>query len=534
MARSVARPAASRAKTVTPARPALKPSAKSAAVTQAKKRPARKTAVLVVHGMGEQRPMQTLWGLVKALWVDDPDHCRGDDEVYSKPDRLAGSHELRRITTRESKSMPDRRVDFFELYWAHQMQGNTVAGVFKAVKNLLIRNPDRVPEHLFGVWIVAWLVLVLIVVQSLALSLGLKALLGLFGVEVDDGAVWTLAALLFAGLNWAFGGLLNNWVGPVAGDAARYLSPDPPNIAARQAIRNQAVDLLEALHASKRYDRIVVVGHSLGTVVAYDAIAIAYGRIFHNDLLAAHRRPGAMAALEELESLTRRMRTAEEEKDGPGLARLRLRYRTAQRAYFEILRTATRGDADATPLWLVSDFVSTGSPLSKADVLLSTDRKGFDRRVALRDLITCPPFLEPVVEPTEEEKKALRKKGEKPPKPPPARFSFPEADVRGPHHGAAFAPTVWTNLYFVTEKIVLGDVIAGRCGPLFGGGVLDIRMDRDRKGFRHLDYWDVKRDGGLDQPWIRALRKAVNLRLLDEQSLWGDQAAAPEIDANGV
>ena len=42
----------------------------------------KKTAVVVVHGMGEQRPMETLWGLVTALWTADPDiHCAAPETV---------------------------------------------------------------------------------------------------------------------------------------------------------------------------------------------------------------------------------------------------------------------------------------------------------------------------------------------------------------------------------------------------------------------------------------------------------------------
>ena len=56
------------------------------------------------------------------------------------------------------------------------------------------------------------------------------------------------------------------------GDAARYLSPLPRNIRLRQKIRGECVRLLRTLHASGEYDRIIVVGHSLGSVIAYDAI----------------------------------------------------------------------------------------------------------------------------------------------------------------------------------------------------------------------------------------------------------------------
>lgn len=56
------------------------------------------------------------------------------------------------------------------------------------------------------------------------------------------------------------------------GDAARYLSPSPRNISLRQQVRANGIKLLRHLHASGRYDRIVVVGHSLGSVIGYDIL----------------------------------------------------------------------------------------------------------------------------------------------------------------------------------------------------------------------------------------------------------------------
>jgi hypothetical protein len=94
--------------------------------------PAPKTAVVVIHGMGEQRPMETLRGLVQALWTCDSDITGPHDRtIYSKPDAITGSFELRRITTRNVKLENDyqKRVDFFEFYWAHLMTGNTIKGV---------------------------------------------------------------------------------------------------------------------------------------------------------------------------------------------------------------------------------------------------------------------------------------------------------------------------------------------------------------------------------------------------------------------
>ncbi|MBN8557947.1 MAG: hypothetical protein J0L74_09800, partial [Burkholderiales bacterium] len=137
----------------------------SAAKRASPKKPARraKTAVVVIHGMGEQWPMETLRGFVEAVWTGDPEMVSGDfnRQVYSKPDRITDSYELRRITTRDWSGKRQRRVDFFEFYWAHQMQGNTLAAVTGWLKRLLLRPASRVPDRLMGGWIVGLVVLAL-------------------------------------------------------------------------------------------------------------------------------------------------------------------------------------------------------------------------------------------------------------------------------------------------------------------------------------------------------------------------------------
>src|SRR5262249_17250683 len=65
-----------------------------------------KQAIVVIHGMGEQVPMDTLRGFVRAVWETDSEITKNDlpnpAEVWSKPDLRTGSLELRRITTRQS------------------------------------------------------------------------------------------------------------------------------------------------------------------------------------------------------------------------------------------------------------------------------------------------------------------------------------------------------------------------------------------------------------------------------------------------
>jgi hypothetical protein len=126
-----------------------------------------------------------------------------------------------------------------------------------------------VPDRLRTLWIVSWLAVVL------------AAVLFVFRDYMPEGTTW-LAVL--AGVV-----LLFKWKGryfglQYIGDAARYLSPTPENVGVRQAIRSAAVELLEGLHDDptwRRYHRIILVGHSLGSVIGYDAITHLWQRRHH-------------------------------------------------------------------------------------------------------------------------------------------------------------------------------------------------------------------------------------------------------------
>ena len=139
------------------------------------------------------------------------------------------------------------------------------------------------------------------------------------------------------GLAWAAVGiaaplLVANWLVPVVGDAARYLSPSPGNVEVRQKIREAGIDLLTKLHASGDYDRIVVVGHSLGGVVGFDVLNYAWGRIAHGDLAQGHAAGSpAMARLDDLEDAARALIVPKPAKGA--LAD----YQKAQRSYFDCL-----------------------------------------------------------------------------------------------------------------------------------------------------------------------------------------------------
>lgn len=124
-----------------------------------------KQAVVVIHGMGEQRPMDTLKAFVKAVGQDDPVITNNalpyPTDVWSKPDIRTGSLELRRITTRESiksTEFPNGvRTDFYELYWADLTAGTSWEQFVGSIPALLFRPWSRVPPKIRTAWLLLWL-----------------------------------------------------------------------------------------------------------------------------------------------------------------------------------------------------------------------------------------------------------------------------------------------------------------------------------------------------------------------------------------
>jgi hypothetical protein len=91
--------------------PAIEIEAKNPALT-------RRTAVLVVHGIGSQRVLDTVRGIVAAAWLDKDDKPGpGDKRYWLHPERKSDDLDLAVITTNEVPGTTDHRsADFHELY----------------------------------------------------------------------------------------------------------------------------------------------------------------------------------------------------------------------------------------------------------------------------------------------------------------------------------------------------------------------------------------------------------------------------------
>src|SRR5258707_2422549 len=91
----------------------------------------KRTAVLVVHGIGSQRAQETVRGVVGAVWSDaaapeaDP-----SKKIWTHPEQGVDDIDLAVMTTNAIPDSVDRRsADFHELYWAHLMSETKAVAV---------------------------------------------------------------------------------------------------------------------------------------------------------------------------------------------------------------------------------------------------------------------------------------------------------------------------------------------------------------------------------------------------------------------
>jgi len=174
-------------------------------------------------------------------------------------------------------------TDFYELYWQHLMPQTTWFSLRAWVFDLAFR--PNLPKRLRSVriWLVGFLVAG---IAGIAGIVGLGAALYLYlqgsplWQSVATPAIFSVSVVGVLGwlallpLKWFLRDPTERFFLAYVGDAVRYLTPDPPNIKARRDIRTAGLTLLRGLHEDelRRYERIMLVGHSLGSVIAYDLI----------------------------------------------------------------------------------------------------------------------------------------------------------------------------------------------------------------------------------------------------------------------
>jgi len=520
------------------------PGTDGTAVPQKRTR-APRTAVLIVHGIGNQRPLETLRGMVRAVWTTDPIVSGPKANHWLHFDRLSGDVDLPVVTT-SRVSGQDHQIEFHELYWAHTMAGTRLVAVLLWLFEFVRKGPRPLRRDLARLWYVA--VPFLVAVIAAAVLLALDATLSLLGESAaivppwDLVVPWTLTtvivmvamrwrgvavlvamavALLLAG--WAFrgGGSMHEaiigrlddpasvlaagavllvfagmaalFLTSVIGDAARYYRNAPANIRVRRAVRALGARSLAALHG-KDFDRVIVVAHSLGSVIAYDVL-----RAYWSDVCSSF---GNVAGTPGLAAQDRFPVRAGKPvgNDVPFTAAERATWRNRGRALLSRLQ-ADRATPEK-PLWLVTDFVTLGSPLAHARYLNASGTGwrelagNFAARLADREAPTCPPLYN-----DQDGRLTFTPEGDDP------------ASTQYLHHAALFGLTRWTNLHFPAGTFN-GDLIGGALAGVLGSAVKDVEVARPGRWGLSWHTWYWRWDGDSEDrppPHIAALRDALNL-----------------------
>jgi hypothetical protein len=270
--------------------------------------PSQDTAILVVHGIGNQRPFDTLdqfaRTLVETLHAGDRDAITLTHMTTAKTSRSSGGFwydNFIRLTIGSERP----HVDIFEYYWAYQTEGkaslsdiqNWVTNVIRGAQKFYRENGrlgqqygdsspfftkskggDSSSPHSTFKPLRYWFFMTTV-------AHVIPAVLG-----AVTGTLRFLSKIPVAG--WGFDCLLH-WVetrevsalANVVGDIAIYNTTDAKSrfYSVRRAILDGAVNALRYLVEPTcaagpyrpedwRYDRVILAGHSLGSQISFDAI----------------------------------------------------------------------------------------------------------------------------------------------------------------------------------------------------------------------------------------------------------------------
>ncbi|MBL0387301.1 hypothetical protein JJB07_11625 [Tumebacillus sp. ITR2] len=249
----------------------------------------KKICILIIHGMGEQGVYETLdvftRNLVESLQSSKQTRIQLKHHRMRLCDEM---HDYIKLSQDDESSM---ELDIHEYYWAHTMQ-RVIS--FQEVVQWLIRASDGAEKFYDEN-------------EELARRYEHD---DAYANAYRDGKFkrrWYLKHIgkgvrLFYSLSRLFGSLLPKSVEPLfrllmgkpeqmivdyLGDVAVYTSSDRKSkfYETRQTVLNGAVEKMTAL-LRQDYEKVLIVGHALGSVIAYDALNQLNLRANHEEQLA--------------------------------------------------------------------------------------------------------------------------------------------------------------------------------------------------------------------------------------------------------
>jgi hypothetical protein len=290
--------------------------------------------------------------------------------------------------------------------------------------------------------------------------------------------------------------LLHSFLVPYFGDVARYARATPANVGKRREILERGLELLWKVHNDDNetlsYYRVVVVGHSLGSIIAYDLLTHFWVEFYKSYRLNSSSK------------LSRIYEQVDEVFDQENVqAALKPEY--FSRTHFSCLQEKLQAELriQKKKPWRITDFVTVGSPLTHAEFLIARDERALLESQRLREMPTCPPTPE-----RDCGRWTITYRPDK------------NAKQRLPNHATVFASVRWTNIYcrnwLAHVFLIPGDIISGPVAHHFGPGVHDRRVwiwNWKTLLFAHTAYWRWKDSFDPRNPpdHIRVLREAVKL-----------------------
>lgn len=123
-------------------------------------------AVVIIHGMGEQKPMDTLRSFVNGIKdnLQKSDESEKNTKIRSKPDNISEIYETRRLSLSASRYRPV--TDFYEFYWAHNMRDNEFLNIISWLWKLVFTKPSIVPKRLLKVWLTIWVLIITVILTT--------------------------------------------------------------------------------------------------------------------------------------------------------------------------------------------------------------------------------------------------------------------------------------------------------------------------------------------------------------------------------
>ncbi|MBK9425800.1 MAG: hypothetical protein IPN54_17065 [Bacteroidetes bacterium] len=421
-------------------------------------------AVVLIHGMGEQRPMDNLRSFVQSIRSNlvNSDISEKNTKIRSKPDHISEIYETRRLSLSASRYRPV--TDFYEFYWAQNMRDSKMSQFLNWFWKLIFTKPNKIPSRLIPIWWAFWCGLGILSLSIFYLSviINFHEILTAYSTFI---LLPTFVSIFFVVLKKSF---LNT-----VGDAGRYFTPTPENVLERSKIRAQGISFLKKLHernGENKYDRIIVVGHSLGSVIAYDLLSILWTEFNETNCNPSTINQRSIDEIEKvIKNKTKQINSKEFSK---------LQYK----CWLEQKSVGNK--------WLISDLITIGSPLSSVDYLMVNN-------VSIKDLINQREF--PICPPISDERNSkihyLTKQ---------YNVGTEKRKLKILHHAAVFAVTRWTNIYYSS------DFIGGPVSRIFGQGVRDIEIKKKSYFFYpsgHTMYWNMKNIESL-----KKITKALKLR----------------------